>query len=169
VVAADPVPVPVAAAVAGAVLGSVLTLGVQLYLRRRRRIERRRNLRLALAAELSDLGDALAWAADEDMTRDESNAFLVALPTTVYGTRGGELGRLSEDELTAVVRFYDGLSAASAISETEMTADVDDGFELGYSPEDLLVRHGRAVAELRPHLDESDVDTLELEDSSERA
>jgi hypothetical protein len=154
---------PIVAAVLGALLGSLSTLLTQLYLQDRRRAANRRNLRLALGAELADLGNALRWADDAGMSRSEWNAFVAALPTKVYDTRGGDLGRLTERELTNVIKFYDSLTAAGGISETELSEEFDDDFELGYNPDDLLVRHGEAVDALRPNLHPSDMRALGLE------
>lgn len=159
----QPLSTPIVAAVLGALLGSLSTLLIQLYLQDRRRAANRRNLRLALGAELADLGDALRWADDAGMSRPEWNAFVAALPTKVYDTRGGDLGRLTERELTSVIKFYDSLTAAGGISEAELSEEFDDDFELGYGPDDLLVRHEKAVDALRPNLYQSDMRALELE------
>ncbi|ELZ09273.1 hypothetical protein C479_10645 [Halovivax asiaticus JCM 14624] len=88
--------------VLGALIGSITTAvgsGILYWKRERDRTDR---LRGALAAELRSY-DYL-----EEMIGDEQYEAVTERvePPTVYASIGGNLGRLSDDEVTALVTFY---------------------------------------------------------------
>lgn len=88
--------------VLGALIGSITTAVGSAVLYWKRERDRTERLRGALAAELRTydyLDEMIEDGRYEDVTERVE-------PPTVYGSVGGDLGRLTDDEITALVAFY---------------------------------------------------------------
>ncbi|WP_247730095.1 hypothetical protein [Halovivax limisalsi] len=119
--------------VLGALIGSITTAvgsGILYWKRERDRTDR---LRGALAAELRTY-DYL----DEMIEDGQYEAVTERIePPTVYGSVGGDLGRLTDDEITALVAFYADCRWLDGLQDPE---DKKEGI-------DRVVNHRRTALE----------------------
>jgi hypothetical protein len=91
-------------------LASVVGVGGSYLIYIKKRRDRRKNLRIALKNELDSMEDFFEVELEEfDRTTSHK-----AISTKVYDQNTGELGLLSEDEISEIVSFY---SASEVIHE----------------------------------------------------
>jgi hypothetical protein len=123
--------------VLGALIGAVATAAGSYFVFWRRQRAETARLRAALAAELRSLDyvDDLVEAGDY-----EGVTTAVETPV-VYETNAGELGRLSEREVEALVEFYASLSWLDGLQDPEDKKDrIDAVVEQRYAALDALDR-----------------------------